>query len=283
MPEIPELEAIRSFLAERLPGRRVEAAEPRIPPVFRTPAAELRERLPGDVFGTPLRHGKFLLFPFASGMVLAVNPMLTGRFEYLPSNEPLAKRTCLRVAIEGGNDLRYVDDRVMGKVYFLPADGLARIPGWSDAGPDFLDSALDEDAWIDRIRRFRGSIKAVLTNPKFVQGIGNAYADEILWEAGINPFTPRTGLSDAQLRALFRAGRVVMAWAEPLAAAAMIRSGRLDYDERREFLRVHRRGGQPCPRCGTPISEITAGGRVTSFCRACQPGGPLVGRGRPGA
>ncbi|GBD23933.1 Formamidopyrimidine-DNA glycosylase [bacterium HR29] len=283
MPEIPELEAIRSFLADRLPGRRVEAAEPRIPPVFRTPTAELRERLPGDVFGVPLRHGKYLLLPFASGMVLAINPMLTGRFQYLPASEPLAKRTCLRVGIEGGNDLRYVDERVMGKLYFLPAESLARIPGWSDAGPDFLDPALDEEAWLERVRRFRGAIKAVLTNAKFVQGIGNAYADEILWEAGVNPFTPRTALSDAQLRAIFRAGRAVMAWAEPLAAAAMIRGDRLDYDERREFLRVHRRGGQPCPRCGTPISEITAGGRVTSFCRACQPGGPLIGRGRPGA
>ncbi|MCS7295116.1 MAG: hypothetical protein NZ761_06935 [Dehalococcoidia bacterium] len=282
MPEIPELEAIRAFLAERLPGRRVAAVDPRIPPVFRTPAAELRERLPGDVFGAPLRHGKFLLLPFASGMVLAVNPMLTGRFQYVPADEPLAKRTCLRITVEDGRDLRYVDDRVMGKLYFLPADGLARIPGWADAGPDFLDPALTEELWVERIRRFRGAIKAVLTNAKFVQGIGNAYADEILWEARVNPFTPRTTLDEAQLRALFRAGRAVMAWAVPLAAAAMVRGDRLDYEERRDFLRVHRRGGQPCLRCGTPISEITAGGHVTSFCRTCQPGGPLIGRGATG-
>lgn len=276
MPEIPELEAVRIFLSDRLPGRRVTAAEPRIPPVFRTPAAELREHLPGDVFGVPLRHGKFLLFPFASGFVLAINPMLTGRFFFVPTDEVLPKRTCLRITVEGAEDLRYVDERVMGKVYLVPAADLARIPGWGDNGPDLLDPALDEDAWLRRILQFLGQAKAVLTDARFVQGIGNAYADEILWEAGVNPFTPRTALSEAQLRALFRAARNVVAWATPLAAKAMIRDSRLEYEERRDFLRVHRRGGQPCPRCGTPISERTTGGRITSFCPTCQPGVPAT-------
>lgn len=278
MPEIPELEAVKAFLNERLPGRRVAAVEARIPPVLRTPAAELRDSLPGDTFGHVLRHGKFLLFPFASGRVLAVNPMLTGRFQYLPSEERLHSRTCLVLTLDDGHDLRYVDDRVMGKAYFLPAEELHRIPNWSEGGPDLLDPALDEEEWLRRSRRFRGAIKSVLTNGAFVQGIGNAYADEILWEAGVNPYTPRTSLSDDQLRGLFRAARAVMAWATPLAAAAMVRGDRLDYEERRDFLRVHRRGGEPCPRCGTPITELTARQRVTSFCRTCQPGGPLIGR-----
>jgi formamidopyrimidine-DNA glycosylase len=65
-----------------------------------------------------------------------------------------------------------------------------------------------------------------------------------------------------------------MAWAAPLARAAMVKDGTLDYEERRDFLRVHRRGGQPCPRCGMTISEITANQRITSFCRGCQPGAP---------
>jgi formamidopyrimidine-DNA glycosylase len=272
MPEIPELEAIRGFLGEHLSGKRVESVEPRIPPVFRTPMQELRELLPGDTFGEPLRHGKFLLFPLASGRVLAINPMLTGRFQYVPGEAKRHARTCLVIQMEGGRDLRYVDERLMGKVYFVPADQLERIPNWTENGPDLLDPKLTEDRWVQGIRKYRGRIKSVLTNAEFVQGIGNAYSDEILWEAQINPFTPRTELSEDDLRRLYRAAKDVMAWATPLARERMVKGDTLDYEERRDFLRVHRLGGQPCPRCGSPISEITANQRITSFCRTCQPG-----------
>lgn len=274
MPEIPELEAIRGFFQERLPGVAITGAQVRIPVVFRTPASEFRETLPGDAFAAIDRRGKFLLFGLASGRILAINPMLTGRFQYLPPEAKLPAKTCLVLQLSVGPTLRYADDRLMGKLYLLPADRLDAIPGWSDNGPDLLDPALDEAAWLQRISRYRGQVKNILVNAAFVQGIGNAYADEILWEAGINPYTPRTRLSDDDLRRLFRAARAVMAWATPLAREAMVRGDTLDYEERRDFLRVHRRGGQPCPRCGTPISEITANQRITSFCRTCQPGAP---------
>ena len=271
MPEIPELEAIRGFFAEQLTGRRIVASAVRIPVVFRTPASEFRETLPGDAFTAFGRRGKFLLLSLASGRVLAVNPMLTGRFQYVDPAAKLPAKTCLVLDIEGGRSLRYADERLMGKLYLVTADGLESIPGWTAGGPDLLDPALTEDAWLARIARYRGGIKNILVNAEFVQGIGNAYADEILWEARINPYTPRTKLAPDDLRRLFRAAREVMDWATPLARAAMVRDGTLDYEERRDFLRVHRRGGQPCPRCGTPITEITANQRITSFCRQCQP------------
>lgn len=275
MPEIPELEAIRGYFNEHLSGHSALTAETRIPTVFRTPAKELRETLPGDRFGDVLRHGKFLLFPLASGRILAINPMLTGRFQFVPAKGARAPaRTCLVVAVDDGHELRYADDRLMGKVYLLPAEQLEAIPNWSANGPDLLDPALTEEEWLARIKKRRGQIKGILTGAAFVQGVGNAYSDEILWEARINPYTPRTALDEAQLRELYRAAHRVMAWATPLARAAMVKGETLDYDERRDFVRVHRRGGQPCPRCGSTISEITANQRITSFCRTCAPGGP---------
>lgn len=277
MPEIPELEAIRDFFAKQLPGKTIRSVTTRIPPVFRTPPQELRETLPGDAFGEVMRHGKFLLFPLASGRVLAINPMLTGRFQFVDSATKLHGRTCLSVALDDGHDLRYVDERVMGKVYLVALDALDQIPGWATNGPDLLDPALTEDVWVQRMRKYRGQVKGILTKAEFVQGIGNAYSDEILWEARINPYTPKTSLSEEDVRRLYRAARAVTAWATPLARQAMIKDGVLDYEERRDFLRVHRRGGQPCPRCGATISEITANQRVTSFCRQCQPGGPAMG------
>ena len=258
----------------QIAGKAIETVDVRIPHVFRTPAQVFRETLPGDVFGMVLRHGKFLLFPLASGRVLAINPMLTGRFQYVDPARKVAGKTCMVLGIEGGRDLRYADDRLMGKIYLVGADQLDRIPNWATNGPDLRDEALTEDEWLRRLRKYRGQIKSVLTKAEFVQGIGNAYSDEILWEAGIHPYTPKTKLAEDDLRRLYRAARSVMAWATPLVAAAMIKDGELDYQERREFMRVHRLGGQACPRCGATISEITANQRITSFCRTCQPGLP---------
>ena len=275
MPEIPELEAIRGFFNEHLSGSVISTVETRIPPVFRTPARELRETLPGDTFGEIGRHGKFLLFGLTSGRTLAINPMLTGRFQYVPAKTRIAAKACLVIGLDGtDNQLRYVDDRLMGKVYLVPGEQLALIPNWESNGPDLLDPALDEEAWVARIKKYRGAIKNVIVKAEFVQGIGNAYSDEILWEARINPYTTRTELTESDVRSLYRAAKTVMAWATPLAAERMIKDGKLNYEERRDFVRVHRRGGEPCPRCGAAISEITANQRITSFCRQCQPGGP---------
>lgn len=271
MPEIPELEAIRGYFNEQIAGRRIATAEARIPVVFRTPAQVLRDTLPGDTFGEALRRGKFLLFPLASDRVLAINPMLTGRFQYVDPAKRLPAKCCLALGIDGGRSLRYSDDRLMGKIYLVGIGQLAAIPNWATNGPDLLDASLTEDEWLSRIRKYRGQIKSVLTNAEFVQGIGNAYSDEILWEAKVNPYIARTRLSDDNLRGLYRAAREVMAWATPLVRASMVKGQDLDYEERRDFMRVHRLGGKPCPRCGRAISEITANQRITSFCRTCQP------------
>ncbi len=272
MPEIPELEAIRSFFNEQIRGKSIGAAEARIPVVFRTGAAAIRETLPGDTFAEVDRHGKFLLFGLKSDRILAINPMLTGRFQYVDEAKKLYAKTCLRLEVVGGRSFRYSDERVMGKIYLVGAGELALIPNWATNGPDLLDPELDEVAWLSRMKKYRGQIKSVLTNAAFVQGIGNAYADEILWEARINPYTPRTKLSEAEQARLFHAARAVMAWATPLVRDSMVKGDTLDYEERRDFMHVHRRGGQPCPRCGSSISEITANQRITSFCRTCQPG-----------
>ncbi len=204
MPEIPELEAIRSFFNEHISGRQITRVDVRIPVVVRVPANELRETLPGDTFGEALRHGKFLLFPLASKRVLAINPMLTGRFQYVEPATRLRAKTCFVLGLDddGGRDLRYSDERVMGKVYLVPAAQLELIPNWATNGPDLLDPAFTDDRWIAGMKKYRGQIKSILTKAEFVQGIGNAYADEILWEAQINPYTPKTKLSDDDLRLL---------------------------------------------------------------------------------
>jgi len=268
MPEIPDLEAIRGFLNQRLPSVRIERAEFLIPVVFRVPKAEFVQTLEGNVFAETQRHGKFLLFGLESGHLLVINAMLTGRFQYLRPGEKRRARTCLALGLANGWELRYWDERLMGKVYLVPAGKLLTVPQFSEMGPDALEVSPEEFA--QRIRKFTGQIKNILVNHRFVAGIGNAYADEILFAAKLHPYRKRTTLGDADIERLYQALRKVFAWATPIVAEQM--RDELNYEERRDFLKIHRKGGEPCPVCGTRISEITAGQRITNFCRNCQPG-----------
>jgi formamidopyrimidine-DNA glycosylase len=268
MPEIPDLEAIRGFLNQRLPDVRIERAEFLIPVVFRVPKEEFVRTLEGNAFTETARRGKFLLFGLASGHLLVINAMLTGRFQYLPPEAKRGARTCMALGLANGWELRYRDERVMGKIYLVTPDTLMTVPQFNEMGPDALEVSREEFA--QRIRKFTGQIKNILVNLRFVAGIGNAYADEVLFAAKIHPYRKRTTLSEAEIDRLYRAMHKVFDWATPIVAEQM--RDELNYEERRDFLKIHRKGGEPCPVCGTRISEITAGQRITDFCRNCQPG-----------
>jgi len=269
VPEAPDLEAIRAFLAPRICGAPIASAEVRVPIVARFSKEALAAELRGACVQAIERRGKFLLFGLSTGRMLVINPMLTGRFQYVsPAERPQAK-TCAVVTFAHGCQLRYVDANLMGKLYLVDEAGLGAVPQFAEMGPDVLDPALTEAVFCARLRRHPGMLKNVLTNQAFVAGIGNAYADEILFVAGLHPHRRRSQLSAAEQQGLFRAVGAVMSWALPIVAAQM--QAGLSYDEWRAHLRVHGKGGQPCPACGGPISEITAGKRTTNYCRRCQP------------
>ena len=129
------------------------------------------------------------------------------------------------------------------------------------------DPALTLEAFRQRIRRHPGELKPLLRNPRFVSGIGNAYSDEILWEAQLAPFRKRTTLTNADVERLYVAMRGVLADAIERVRASV--PPNIETQDR-SFLKVHLRGGEPCPRCGRELRQI--GGReATTFCRTCQP------------
>jgi formamidopyrimidine-DNA glycosylase len=273
MPEIPDLEAIRGFLNERIVGVEVTRAEALIPHVVRSGAADFEATLTNNRFGEVLRRGKFLLFGLADERVLVVNPMLAGRFQYLQPAERKRPKTCVVMQLENGWQLRYSDRLLMGKIYVVPSDAIMTVPMFAEMGPDALE--VSEAEFRERIKKHSGAIKNILTNHKFIAGIGNAYSDEILFEARIAPFRKRTTLSDAEIGALYRAiGKTLQ------RSIKIVREqfkDELDYSEWRDHLKIHRKGGDGkdkqegrCPRCGTHITEIAPSQRVTSYCRTCQ-------------
>jgi formamidopyrimidine-DNA glycosylase len=177
------------------------------------------------------------------------------------------RKTLVIFHLTNGMDLRYTDAKTMGKVYLT--DNLAQVPGFVELGPEALDPNLTLDVFRERLRQYRGEIKSILTTQSFVAGIGNAYADEICWQARVYPFRRRPKLSDEEIVRLYQAMHEVLSEA---VATLRERVGADIHVEIRDFLKIHGRGGQSCPHCGTTISEIKARQRLTNFCRQCQPG-----------
>ena len=142
----------------------------------------------------------------------------------------------------------------MGRVYYVSGDQLDQVPQLNDMGPDVLD-AVPVEEFRRRLSRFHGEIKAILTRGRVISGIGNAYADEILFRAKIYPFRKRKLLTEDEVGCLHQVSREVIEGAIP---AVRDRIGERIHLKARDFLQVHNRGGEPCPRCGTAITQITA-------------------------
>ena len=268
MPEAPELEVVKDFLADNLIGASVEDASVLKPSVLRSLCGDIAEDMPGRVFESVERRGKFILFGISGGRLLSINPMLTGALQYCIPKQRVYKRTCLRFTLSDGSELRYMDDKQMGIVYYVSNEQAAEIPRLHEQGPDVLDD-FTFDEFKERLKRFHGEVKGVLTRGRVISGIGNAWSDEILFAAQIYPFKRRKALSEDELRRLYEQSRKVVKDAIPLVRE---RIGDDIHLKARGFLHVHNRGGEPCPRCGNPISQITANKRITSYCRRCQPG-----------
>lgn len=270
MPEIPDLEGYRSYLNARLPGQQVQSAEAPIPWMIRTGGDAWAQRLPGQKFEPIRRVAKLLIFPFDSGDNFVVHAMLTGRFQYVEPKHRRRSKTAWVLGLENGMEFRYFDERRMGRMYLVRPEQFDEIvPRWTEMGPDVLDPELTADKFLELMHKSRAQIKSVLTNERIVAGIGNAYSDEVLWEARLHPFRKRSDIPDEKILALFEAIRKVMAWSTPIVTAQMEEKG-LPANHYRDHLRVHRKGGEDCPRCGHKISEITSGQKVTNFCRECQ-------------
>src|SRR3989441_809819 len=245
MPELPDLTVVAEQLATRAAGKTIAEATAPTPILLRATPADL-EALTGLQLGHARRRGKFLLLPFERDgqpvKLLAANPMLAGRFWLVDdSRERVRARTGLRLSFTDGGELRYVDREMLGKLYLVAPDQLDAIPGWSEMGPDADDPALTLERFRERIRRHPGELKSLLRNSRFVAGIGNAYSDEILWEAKLAPLRRRSTLRPDEVDRLYTAMRTVLADATEQVRNLVPPNIEVQH---REFLKVHLRGGE---------------------------------------
>jgi formamidopyrimidine-DNA glycosylase len=277
MPELPDLEYIVSVLGPALRGRRIRQVRVKNPIVLRLGlAGTIQELCHGQAFGACARHGHFLLLGVGGDYELIVNPMLAGRFRLCDARDKDDGGLCLAFRLESGKELRYLDDKQMGKVYLVPAGDRRAVPGFDAVGIEPLAPEFTLDRLRDLLRGRREQVRAFLLDKSAVAAIGNAYADEILWAARLHPKTGCHGLSDEDIVRLHGAIREVLS----TAVAEVARRGEPIEVKVRDFLKVRNRKGQPCPACGSTIRVEGVRGHDTFYCPACQPNRPHARVGR---
>ena len=272
MPELPEVETVRSALERAVVGRRVASVVGRRVQMRRAlDPATLDETMRGRRLARTRRRGKYLLVDTDPPGTLLVHLGMSGRLLLVPDDDPVLPHTHLVVALDDGRHLRLVDPRRFGLACWLEPGEEASDPSLVALGMEPLDEGLI-DALPPLLRARRSPLKALLLDQGLVAGVGNIYATEALWRAGIRPSRRGDRTSPTRLRrlaaevqsvlrdAIDQGGTTIRDFATP--------SG--DFGSFAVRLQVYGRAGLPCRRCGTRLGDLRIGNRSTAWCPRCQ-------------
>lgn len=284
MPELPEVQTVvNDLISAGIVGLTVTDAK-----VFwaRTVSGMSAKRFCQKIKDLTLcrvgRRGKFLVFEFYGGEHLLIHLRMSGRLLFGPSEESRSKHERVILKFNDTRQLRFHDTRKFGRFYLTvdPDSILGRL------GPEPLDPTFSSDRFTMLTRTRNRKIKPLLLDQSFVAGIGNIYADEALWEAGIHPERIAEQLSGAEIKSLYRAIRKVLRKGLKNLGTSL-GNGKTNFfsiagsnGRNREQLNVFRRTGLACPRCKREIARIVVGQRGSHICEYCQPARTLFKGGR---
>jgi len=270
MPELPEVETIKNDLLPKIVGHRFIGVNLSWAKAVRQPLPEtFCQRLVGRTINGLARRGKYLIFRLSSGKALIIHLRMSGSLLLRPTNFEPDPYTRATFDLDNGTQLRLCDVRKLG-VLWLVKDENSVV---KKLGPEPLEPAFTPEILAQRLAKHTAPIKAVLCNQSFVAGIGNMYADEILYAARIHPLKRAKSLSREEVERLYQATIRVL-------NSAITHKGATIRDYRNPcgqpgtaqfFFCVAHRLGEPCPTCGTPIKRIPLRKRGTYFCPRCQP------------
>jgi len=273
MPELPEVEHVVRALSAVVTGRRILAAQlnlKRIAPGISRPAFD--RQLRNSVITSVGRRGKYILFLLESGHVLTTHLRMTGKFVSLTTDQSLPPYAHVVFYLDDDRRLVFCDMRQFGRMNIFK-DVLRPPKELVSLAPEPLSDEFTEEYFLETLSRSRRPLKHLLLDQTRVLGLGNIYAVEALFLAGVNPMKAANKLSKPRARKLYQAIRDVLR--EAIDAGSTLRidlaDGNGSYFETPErFWRVYEREGEPCDRCDTPIKRVVQGGRSTYFCPRCQ-------------
>jgi formamidopyrimidine-DNA glycosylase len=270
VPELPDLHYIVKKLAPLVEGRAIRQVVMKEPIVIRMllpGVGGFAEALPGRTIRSLARRGPFLTFELDGDAQLIVHCMLAGRLQIAAATAKPIPNLCFSLALDNGEWLRYGDEKKMGKVYLVPAGNWEAIPGYREQGVDILSADFTRERFEALIGGRRHQARVFLMDQSALSAIGNAYADEILFTAGIHPKTSCARLSPDERGKLYDAVKSVVAW----GIEEVEKAGQPIEVKVRDHVRVRNRKDQPCPVCGTKIRRVGVLGYDSFYCPTCQP------------
>jgi formamidopyrimidine-DNA glycosylase len=280
VPELPEVETVVRDLRPQLSGRRITSVELTPDPAIRgrlvryPSARQFVQRLKGRTIRTVERRGKYIVMPLdQDGERLVVHLGMTGHLRVWEPEEAPVKHTHVRVRLDTGLELRYDDQRQFGRLLLGKQEELVAARAFpARLGPEPIHGDLTEAEFERLIRARRRPVKSALLDQSFLAGVGNIYADEACFRAGIRPSRWTHRLTVRERRALYSSIQEVLE--NSIAARG---SSIINYVDafglrgsNQEKLLVYGRAGEPCLRCGTPLQGTRLAGRGTVYCRKCQ-------------
>lgn len=273
MPELPEVETVRRTLEPDLINQKIKAVRVYYGGIIKRPDPEqFVTELAGRMIKGIRRRGKYLIFNVSDGLDLVIHLRMTGQLVVCEPDLPLNKHTHLVFTLGDGRDLRFTDTRKFGLIYLVEQGRYESISGLFKLGPEPLEEEFTPEVLQNSLQKKSGTgLKAFLLDQSQLAGIGNIYADEILFAAGLHPTRPAGSLKPREVKRLYESIRSRLQEGVEMRGTTIRNyvDGRGVKGGFQEKLKVYGRGGDFC-RCGAVLEKITAAGRTTVFCPRCQ-------------
>jgi formamidopyrimidine-DNA glycosylase len=266
MPELPEVQTVVQTLGPRVVRRTITKVSLGRRDILCPPDVDLERNLTGRQIQEIVRRGKRIVFSLDNAQRFYIHLGMTGQLTVCNPAAPLLAHTHLRIDLRGGGELRFVDPRRFGGIFWL-----GESDGDDQMGPEPLE--INPRQLAKRLARTTRAIKNALLDQRVVAGLGNIYVDESLFAAGIHPLAQADKLGAQQISKLNRAIKTTLRRALRHRGSTL-RNYRDANGESGNFQNLHRvygREAEPCRRCRTPVVRIVLGGRSTHFCPTCQP------------
>jgi len=274
MPELPEVETIKTTLSKKIIGLTITGITVIMPKIIQGCSSdEFCEQIVSKSITKLDRRGKYLLLYLTGAQVLIAHLRMTGQFIYTLADATLSKHTRVFFSLSDGCELRFIDVRQFGRLQLSTVDHLNQVKGLKDLGVEPLSEEFTKDFLLQGLRRKRKRIKALLLDQTFIAGLGNIYADEALHRAHINPNRIASTLfSNDEVNNLHCSITEVLK--EGIQNRGTTFRDYVDGEGRKggfqKLLRVYNREGEPCLNCGTNIVKDKVSGRSTYYCPVCQ-------------